>query len=103
MVNYSNKELQEDIAFLAHRQTRASSIGGDGGKRFTGLSSNSIVSIIYGHQSQDEQYMPSDKGDYQACVRTVEMLPVHRKEFGMILLNRAFDSLRKQYQDEVTA
>lgn len=72
-------EQVKDIAFLANRAHRADSItfGPDGG-RDTGASSNSIVAIAYGLIPLDQQRMPADLGDWAACCRMLEKLPVHR-------------------------
>lgn len=68
-------EHEMDIAFLVRRQREAGSCTFSG-DRWTGMSSNALVCFAYGGQ---QDAMPSDRSDYAACVRTVRMLPRHRK------------------------
>lgn len=71
----SADEMQADIAFLLLRAGCAGAcyFGSD---RWTGTSSNALVSVAYGG---DQDAMPWDRGDYAACVRTYVRLPTHRK------------------------
>ena len=64
-----------DIAFLLARSGHAGSCSFSPG-RWTGMSSNAIVSVAFGGEQTD---MPSDRGDYAACVRTFARLPRHRR------------------------
>jgi hypothetical protein len=71
----SEAELQADIAFLL---LRAGSAGGCSfsSDRWTGESSNALVSLAYGGE---QKAMPWDRSDYAACARTVRRLPKHRQ------------------------
>lgn len=71
----TKEEMQADIDFLVRRQMKCGSISFGSG-RDTGISSNSLVAMAYGVGSQA---MPSDWGDYSACVRAVRRLPRHRR------------------------
>lgn len=68
-----------DIAFLADRCNRAGSVSFEESSRDTGLSSNSIVAIAYGMKKLNEQCMPGDMWDLEACRRAWAKLPLHRK------------------------
>jgi hypothetical protein len=68
-------EEQADIEFLLLRAGCAGSCPFTS-ERWTGQSSNSIVSVAYGGKQVD---LPWDRSDYAACVRTVRRLPKHRK------------------------
>lgn len=66
---------QADIQFLLSRALCAGSCSFSA-DRWTGLSSNAIVSVAYGgHQTET----PSDRSDWAACVRTFRRLPQHRR------------------------
>ena len=66
---------EQDIAFLLLRAGCAGSCSFSN-DRWTGMSSNAIVSVAYGGKQNE---MPWDRADYLACVRTVRRLPKHRK------------------------
>lgn len=69
------QEMQADIAFLLLRAGSAGSCSFTS-DRWTGMSSNAIVSLAYGGK---QDCMPYDRSDYAACVRTVQRLPRHRR------------------------
>lgn len=73
------RQLKEDIKFLSERQLKSDSIS-HSGKRETGISSNSIVSIAYGLIPLEEQEFPNDLADMNACENMWYNLPDHRKE-----------------------
>lgn len=77
-MEYGNSQLMTDINFLANRQLRAGTFGGS--NRDTGVSSNCIVAIAYGLLDINEQYLPSDRYDLEACERMWKKLPEHRKK-----------------------
>jgi len=66
---------EADIAFLLARSGHAGSCSFAPG-RWTGMSSNAIVSVAFGGP---QSAMPSDREDYAACVRTYARLPRHRR------------------------
>lgn len=68
----------EDIKCLFERAMEAGHcrLTGD---RFTGVSSNAIFRLAYGGEPPGKREMPYDQSDYDACVRTVEKLPEHRR------------------------
>jgi hypothetical protein len=66
---------QADIAFLLLRASCAGSCSFSN-DRWTGSSSNALVSLAYGGK---QEAMPWDRSDYAACVRTVRRLPKHRQ------------------------
>ena len=68
-------EMQADIDFLLLRSGRAGSCSFTS-DRWTGMSSNALVSLAYGGK---QDAMPHDRSDYAACVRTVRRLPKHRR------------------------
>jgi hypothetical protein len=68
-------ELREDVAFLLARSGHAGECM-FGGKRWTGISSNALVSIAFGEPGEA---VPSDSSDLAACYRTVMRLPRHRR------------------------
>ncbi|MFG1302675.1 hypothetical protein V5F34_00850 [Xanthobacter autotrophicus] len=73
---FTREELEADIAFLLVRAGQASMLSfGDAG-RFTGMSSNALVNLAYGGK---QDWMPYDRSDYAACVRSYVRLPKHRK------------------------
>ena len=80
MKAFTKKQLQEDILFLARRQSDASSFSFGYTERDTGLSSNSIVSIAYGLTVIENQYMPADESDIKSCENMWKKLPAHRKQ-----------------------
>ena len=69
------EQAQADIAFLLARAGHAGSCSFVPG-RWTGMSSNAIVAVAFGGA---QTAMPSDRGDYAACVRTFARLPRHRR------------------------
>jgi hypothetical protein len=75
MENFTKEQLEEDIIFLAKRQTKTF---GDP-ERDIGSSSNSIVSIAYGIIPLSEQCFPGDSADMIACDNMWDKLPAHRK------------------------
>jgi len=66
---------EADIAFLLLRAGCAGSCSFTS-DRWTGTSSNAIVTLAYGGEQKS---MPSDRSDYAACVKTVRRLPKHRR------------------------
>jgi hypothetical protein len=84
------EQMQADIAFLLHRSSEAGSCSFDN-DRFTGMSSNALVRFAYGGK---HNCMPSDRSDYAACVRTVRMLPQHRRTPAVMA---ALWEARRQY------
>lgn len=90
-------ELEADFAFLLARSSAAGSCR-FGGKRWTGMSSNSLVAFAYGGK-QDR--MPSDRNDYGACVRTYVRLPKHRRTAAVrAALKKAREAYLSNYPDE---
>lgn len=69
------RDAQEDIAFLLARSGNAGNCM-FGGKRWTGISSNALVSIAFG---EPDNGLPSDSSDLAACYRAVMRLPAHRR------------------------
>ena len=69
------EQAAADIEFLLARCECAGSCS-FGSDRWTGMSSNAIVSLAYGGK---QDAMPRDRSDYAACVRTVRRLPLHRR------------------------
>lgn len=69
------EQLQADVAFLLMRADCAGSCNFTS-DRWTGMSSNALVSVAYGGDQPD---LPWDRGDYAACVRTFVRLPQHRR------------------------
>lgn len=87
-------EHEQDIAFLVKRQREAGSCSFSN-DRWTGMSSNAIVSVAYGGE---QDAMPWDRGDYAACVRTVRRLPRHRRTtIVMDALRKAREHYLNQY------
>lgn len=75
---FTKEQLEQDIAFLAAREANGPHrYFGD--SRETGLSSNSIVAIVYGVIPPDQQELPADDADLNACLRMWDKLPAHRK------------------------
>ena len=72
------KLMRADIEFLLRRAMRAGkcSFASD---REEGISSNSIVGIVYGVVRPEDQEFPADSSDMMACRRMWERLPEHRK------------------------
>lgn len=90
-------EMMADIAFLLLRSGCAGSayFGAD---RWTGMSSNAIVSLAYGGE---QTVMPSDRSDYAACARTVHRLPRHRRTPAiMTALAKAREAYLQRYPAE---
>jgi hypothetical protein len=79
MEKFTKEQLEEDIIFLAKRQTKTSKITFGDRERDTGSSSNSIVSIAYGIIPLSEQEFPGDLSDMAACENMWNKLPYHRK------------------------
>jgi hypothetical protein len=75
---------QEDISFLARRAMEAGSCSFSM-KRDCGTSSNSIVGIAYGIVRLEDQELPSDKDDFNACWNMWGKLPPHRKIGGAVV------------------
>ena len=73
-----NTELKADLLFLSNRAEQAGRCRLSG-YRETGISSNSIVSIAYNHIKLQDQVLPSDESDLQACKNMWEKLPEFRK------------------------
>jgi len=69
------ERLREEVAFLLARSGQAGKFT-FGGKRWTGVSSNALVSIAFG---EPEEALPSDSSDLAACYRAVMRLPMHRR------------------------
>jgi len=71
-------EQVQDIKFLLGRAAHAGSmhLGCD---RETGLSSNCIIAIAYEVLPIDEQILPADQSDLDACFRAFDKLPFHRR------------------------
>jgi len=69
------EQYEADIAFLLLRAGSAGTVTCRP-DRWTGMSSNALVSLAYGGE---QKAMPWDRDDYAACVRTVRRLPRHRR------------------------
>lgn len=72
-------EGEADVGFLLARSGHAGKCM-FGGKRWTGMSSNALVSIAFG---ETDEGLPSDSSDLAACYRTVMRLPQHRRIDGV--------------------
>jgi hypothetical protein len=98
MSEFTTDQLQQDIRYLLARSARAGSFGGDP-ERDVGISSNSMVSVIYGETKPEDQRMPNDHWDYLACKRAFDKLPDHRKTDGAFeAAQRAYEGLPDQYK-----
>jgi len=87
---------EADIAFLLLRADCAGSCSFTS-DRWTGASSNSIVSVAYGGEQKE---LPWDRSDYAACVRTVRRLPKHRvTPEVMAALRKAKEHYLSRYPD----
>jgi len=84
--NLSREQLQADVAYLADRAHDSDAFKIDK-HRDHGISSNSIVALIYGQTGY--QRMPADWSDYGACVRAVRKMPWHRRQHAFKALWRA--------------
>lgn len=89
-MEFTAEQLQEDIAFLLSRSSEAGSCDFTS-ERWTGMSSNALVRFAYGGK---HDCMPSDRGDYGACLRTVQRLPKHRRTPAVMA---ALWEARRQY------
>jgi len=69
---------QADFDFLLTRAMKAGSCSFTE-DRETGQSSNSIVGIAYGIVPLDEQILPRDRSDLNACINMWKKLPEHRR------------------------
>lgn len=76
---YAKRQLKADIAFLSDRASRTGSCSFSQ-DRDTGISSNSIVAIAYGHTRLSDQRFPSDLSDMRSCENMWAKMPEHRKE-----------------------
>jgi len=93
----TRKQLEADVAFLLLRARAAGSMSLRN-NRWTGLSSNALVEFAYGGV---QSAMPSDRGDYAACVRTYVRLPAHRKTAAVrAALRKAREAYLANYPDE---
>lgn len=91
------QEMQADIDFLLLRAGSAGSCSFSS-DRWTGMSSNSIVSVAYGGEQKN---MPFDRSDYAACIRTVQRLPRHRRTPAVLTaLWKAREFYLSRYPDE---
>lgn len=100
MGELSREQLEEDIAFLLARAGEAGSVHFTS-DRWTGSSSNALVSLAYGGK---QGAMPHDRGDYAACVRTYVRLPKHRKTPAVRRgLMKARVHYLAKYPDDATA
>lgn len=92
--------LQEDVDFLLLRAMSAGSVSFTA-NRWTGQSSNALVSVAYGG-AQDA--FPYDRSDYAACVRTFKRLPSHRKTLAVrTALRAARDHYLSRYPEDRSA
>ena len=89
-------EHKADVDFLLARAMLAGSVSFSNHTRWTGMSSNSIVSVAYGGQ---QECMPFDRSDYAACVRTVRRLPKHRKTPAVYEALRIAKAAYKQHTE----
>lgn len=96
----TREQLEADIEFLVLRADDAGSCYfGEG--RWTGASSNSLVTFAYGGK---HSCMPSDRDDYGACLRTVRRLPKHRRtKKVMAALWKARASYLEGHPDDANA
>jgi hypothetical protein len=73
-------------------------------KRWTGTSSNVLVTFVFGGPEPTEREYPRDPSDLMACYRTVDRLPEHLKARGASLLPRYREVVRARYPlDELDA
>jgi len=99
------KEMDEQIAQLkAERDFLLQRAGAAGScnftnERWTGVSSNGLVTIAFGGQSDD---LPLDGSDLAACYRTVMRLPAHLKtDAVMEQLRRGEEYIASRRPDDV--
>lgn len=80
-MNFTEKQLLEDIEYLARRAKLANTIrfGESPGYSSCGLAANSLVSIAYGVESLENQHLPDDLASTDRCGRAWDELPMHRK------------------------
>lgn len=90
-------DLLADVDFLVARSGHAGSCSFSDGRE-TGMSSNSIVAIAYGKLPLENQVLPSDWSDLNACERMWLKLPKHRKTLDAITaLARASREVNAKY------
>lgn len=96
-MTFTRKQLEADVAFLVLRAKSAGSISFND-QRWTGQSSNALVDLAYGGE---QTAMPSDRGDYAACVLTYARLPAHRKtEAVRAALKAAREAYLERYPED---
>lgn len=71
-----NARLRADVSFLLLRSGKAGSVSFSDKRRWTGMSSNAIVSVAYGGK---QDALPSDHSDFMSCLLCVRRLPRHRR------------------------
>lgn len=71
---------QADFDFLLAKADKAGTINFKD-DRDCGVSSNSIVRIVYDVDGLNMQELPSDEADLEACENMWKKLPEHRKTF----------------------
>lgn len=86
-------ELEQERDFLLARAGHAGSVRFGGKDRWTGASSNVLVTIAFGGEVGKYPDHPFDSSDLAACYRTILRLPVHRRTqavFDQLKLGEAF-------------
>lgn len=91
------EQLRADVAFLLLRAESAGSCSFSP-HRWTGMSSNALVSVAYGGE---QAALPSDRSDFMACALTMRRLPRHRRTPAVIAaFARARDHYLERYPDD---
>lgn len=86
--------LREEKDFLLARSGRAGSVS-FGGARWTGMSSNALVTVAFGGS---DSTTPSDNDDLAACYRCVMRMPLHlRTKAVFIQLERGEREVASRY------
>lgn len=79
------EKLKAERDFLLARSGAAGKVS-FGGERWTGMSSNALVTIAFGGE---DNRLPLDGSDLAACYRTIQRLPAH------LLTERVFKQLHR--------
>lgn len=87
---------------LAERDFLLARAEGAGGwranpKRWTGTSSNALVTFAFGGPEPTQGEFPRDPSDLMACYRTVKRLPDHLRPVGSATLVRFREAVALRY------
>lgn len=95
-----NKKLVMDLDFLLQRSKTSGHFSFSETNRCTGVSSNALVIFAFSGVAPNKDHFPSDPSDYKACLRTIDMLPNHRRtEEVFLLLNKYRLHVKNRYPD----